>query len=77
MLGRFGHIGRLVWHMPLNANLAFRELGITLFFAAVGLAAGERSSRPSVSPTGLLWMLAGVCVTTLPLSSSAASRGPV
>jgi putative transport protein len=53
--------------MPLNANLAFREFGIALFFAAVGLAAGPTFFRTVVSPTGVAWMLAGVCVTTLPL----------
>src|SRR4029450_13315622 len=41
VLGRFGRIGRLVCHMPVNANLAFREFGIALFFAAVGLGAGR------------------------------------
>jgi putative transport protein len=67
VLGRFGRIGRLASHMPLNANLAFREFGIALFFAAVGLAAGPTFFRTVVSPTGVAWMLAGVCVTTLPL----------
>jgi putative transport protein len=42
LLGRLGRIGRLVWHMPLNANLAFREFGIALFLASVGLTAGPR-----------------------------------
>ncbi|HEX2458870.1 MAG TPA: hypothetical protein VHJ58_01885, partial [Vicinamibacterales bacterium] len=50
-----------------NANLAFREFGIALFFAAVGLAAGPTFFKTVVSPTGVAWMLAGVCVTTLPL----------
>ena len=39
---RVGHVGGLVWHMTPSVNLAFRELGITLFLAAVGLTAGER-----------------------------------
>ena len=42
VLGRLGRIGRLVWHMPANVNLAFREFGITLFLAAVGLMAGPK-----------------------------------
>jgi putative transport protein len=67
VLGRFGRIGRLASHMPLNANLAFREFGVALFFAAVGLAAGPAFFRIVVSSTGVAWMLAGVCVTTLPL----------
>jgi putative transport protein len=67
VLGRFGRIGRLVCHMPVNANLAFRDFGIALFFAAVGLDAGAKFFATVFSATGLQWMLAGVCVTMLPL----------
>jgi putative transport protein len=67
VLGRFGRIGRLACHMPVNANLAFREFGIALFFAAVGLAAGPTFFQTVFSPIGVQWMLAGVCVTALPL----------
>ncbi len=67
ILGRVGRIGRQVWHMPVNTNLAFREFGIALFFAAVGLGAGAKFFATVFSPTGLQWLLAGVCVTVLPL----------
>jgi len=67
LLSRLGHVGRLVWHMPANTNLAFREFGIALFFAAVGLSAGEKFFHTVFSTTGLGWLLAGVCVTVLPL----------
>ena len=67
LLGRFGRIGRLVCHMPVNANLAFREFGIALFFAAVGLAAGPKFFASVFSSNGLLWLIAGLCVTVLPL----------
>ena len=53
--------------MPVNTNLAFREFGIALFFAAVGLSAGAKFSVTVFSATGLQWLLAGVCVTVLPL----------
>ena len=66
-LGRFGRIGRFVCHMPINANLAFRDFGIALFFAAVGLDAGQKFFATVFSPIGLQWLLAGACVTTLPL----------
>jgi putative transport protein len=39
-LSRIGRIGPLVWYMPASANVAFRELGIVLFLACVGLKAG-------------------------------------
>ncbi|HZJ17655.1 MAG TPA: putative transporter [Chthoniobacteraceae bacterium] len=67
ILGRVGRIGRQVWHMPVNTNLAFREFGIALFFAAVGLGAGAKFFSTVFSATGLQWLLAGACVTVLPL----------
>jgi putative transport protein len=67
ILGRIGRIGRLVCHMPVNANLAFREFGIALFFAAVGLAAGPKFFASAFSSTGLVWLGAGLAVTILPL----------
>jgi putative transport protein len=66
LLGRVGRIGQLVWHMPVNANLAFREFGMALFFAAVGLAAGPKFFASVFNSTGLLWLGAGLCITTLP-----------
>ncbi|MFL6584856.1 MAG: putative transporter [Chthoniobacterales bacterium] len=67
ILGRVGRIGRQVWHMPVNTNLAFREFGIALFFAAVGLGAGEKFFATVFSATGLQWLLAGAFVTIAPL----------
>ena len=67
VLGRIGRIGKLVCHMPVNANLAFREFGIALFFAAVGLAAGPKFFASVFSSNGLLWLGVGLCVTIVPL----------
>jgi putative transport protein len=67
VLGRFGYIGKFVCHMPVNANLAFREFGIALFFAAVGLAAGPTFFASVFSSDGLLWFGTGLCITIVPL----------
>ncbi|HEY1121362.1 MAG TPA: hypothetical protein VGE67_07160, partial [Haloferula sp.] len=67
ILGRVGRIRRQVWHMPVNTNLAFREFGIALFFAAVGLNAGAKFFATVFSATGLEWLAAGIMVTMLPL----------
>lgn len=67
LVGRLGRIGRLVWHMPRNANMAFRELGISLFFASVGLLAGPTFFSAVLSATGVLWLISGLCVTVIPL----------
>jgi putative transport protein len=66
-LGRLGRIGRLVLNMPANVNLAFREFGIALFFAAVGLGAGAKFFSTVFSPVGALWLSAGLLVTVPPL----------
>ena len=67
VLGRIGRIGRLAVHMPSNANLAFREFGIALFFAAVGLEAGNGFFDTVFSAKGLGWLAAGAAVTAVPL----------
>jgi putative transport protein len=66
-LGRIGHLGGMVWHMPLNANHAFREFGISLFFAALGLAAGDQFFDAVFSPRGLIWLVAGLVISVVPL----------
>jgi putative transport protein len=67
ILGRVGRVRRQVWHMPVNTNLAFREFGIALFFAAVGLNAGAKFFVTVFSATGLQWLAAGIAVTMVPL----------
>ncbi len=67
LLSRMGRIGRMVFHMPVNSNLAFREFGIALFFASVGLSAGAKFFATAFSHSGLVWLLAGLGVTVLPL----------
>jgi putative transport protein len=67
VLARIGHVRDLVWHMPPNVNLALRELGITLFLAAVGLKAGERFFETVWTRTGLIWFAWALVVATVPL----------
>jgi len=67
LLSRIGKMGPLVWYMPLNANLAFRELGMALFLACVGLKAGDQFFSTVFTATGLRWMLCGLAITILPL----------
>jgi putative transport protein len=67
LMGRLGRVGPLVIHMPINANTAFRELGIIFFLACVGLGAGGKFVETAFSATGLQWMAMGAVVTTAPL----------
>jgi len=67
LMGRMGRVGPLVIHMPINANTAFRELGIIFFLACVGLGAGGKFVETAFSAAGLQWMALGAVVTTVPL----------
>jgi putative transport protein len=67
LLSRFGRIGPLIWYMPASANAAFRELGIVLFLACVGLKAGGIFFETVFTSEGLHWLLAGLAITIVPL----------
>jgi len=67
LLSRLGRIGPLVWHMPANTNVAFRELGIALFLSCVGLGAGPKFLATVMSHDGLIWASSAVIVVMLPL----------
>jgi putative transport protein len=67
LMGRMGRIGPLVVHMPINANTAFREMGIIFFLACVGLSAGGKFIATAFTATGLQWMAMGAAVTMIPL----------
>ena len=67
LLGRIGRIGPLIWYMPASANAAFRELGIVLFLACVGLKAGGKFFETVFTSEGFHWMLAGLAITIIPL----------
>lgn len=67
LMGRLGRVGPLVIHMPINANTAFRELGIIFFLACIGLGAGGKFVETAFSATGFKWMAMGAAVTVIPL----------
>lgn len=66
VLSRLGHIGPVIWYMPLSANFMLRELGIVLFLSCVGLNAGHRFLETLMGP-GLVWMGYGAIITVVPL----------
>lgn len=67
ILSRVGRIGPLLWHMPANANVAFRELGIVLFLACVGVKAGEKFFGTVFTNEGLYWLAGGFAITVIPI----------
>lgn len=67
VLARIGKIGPLVWYMPVNSNIAIRELGIVLFLACVGLKAGHQFIPTLVNGDGFIWMGMGAIITLAPM----------
>lgn len=68
LLSRYGRIGPVVWYLPMSANLVLREVGITLFLACVGLKSGGRFVETLVQGDGLMWVLYGMLITSIPLA---------
>lgn len=71
LLSRLGHIGPLVWHLPIGANVVLREVGIVLFLAGVGIRSGGRFVETVMDGQGLRWMLSGALITVVPLMAVA------
>lgn len=67
LISRFGPSFKLVTYTTASANLMLREIGITLFLAAVGLGAGEGFVDTVVNGGGLIWVWYGFLITVIPL----------
>lgn len=67
LLSRVANTGPLVWYLPTNANLMLREVGITLFLAAVGLKSGDKFVEVLLGGNGLAWLGFGAVITAVPL----------
>jgi putative transport protein len=64
---RFGGISTIHSFLNQSAILFMKDFGICLFFAAVGIHAGETFYHTFVKFNGLTWMLYGLCITIIPL----------
>ena len=67
LLGRYGYKLKLITYSSSSANLMLRELGICLFLASVGLAAGGGFADTVFNATGAKWVLYGFLITFLPI----------
>ena len=67
LLSRLANTGPLVWYMPTSANHMLREVGITMFLAAVGIKSGEKFVAVLTGGDGLRWFLFGAVITIVPL----------
>ena len=68
LMGRYGYKVKLVTYTSSSANLLLRELGICLFLASVGIAAGGNFAATVFSSNGALWVLYGFVITFVPLA---------
>ena len=66
LLAKYGPKFKLVTFTTNSANMMIREIGISLFLAAVGLGAGEGFIEAIVNG-GYWWILFGFAITVLPL----------
>lgn len=67
LLGHFGPKLRITTYTALSANLMIREIGISLFMAAVGLGAGK-TFVASLVGGGYMWVLYGALITLIPMT---------
>ncbi|MCE1190176.1 MAG: putative transporter [Ignavibacteria bacterium] len=66
LLGHFGRVGKMDFYMTPGANMMLREIGITLFLAAVGLLSGANFVN-TIWNGGYWWMLYGAVITFIPI----------
>lgn len=66
LLGHFGPKLRITTYTALSANLMIREIGLSLFMAAVGISAGE-TFVSSLVGGGYSWILYAFLIVTIPM----------
>ncbi len=68
LLGYFGPKWKITTYTTLSANMMIREIGISLFMAAVGIGAGENFVS-SILGGGYWWILYGALITLVPVAT--------
>ena len=66
LIGRFGMYYNMVTFSTTSANMMLRQVGLTLFLAALGLSVGE-NFVPTLMSGGYLWIGYGFIITLVPL----------
>lgn len=67
LISAYGPKIHLVTYTNSSANLLLREMGICLFLASVGIAAGKEFVSTVFNARGALWVLYGFLITVIPL----------
>ena len=66
LIGRFGPYYNMVTFATTSANMMLRQVGLTLFLAAVGLSVGDGFLN-TIIDGGYMWVLYGFLITIIPL----------
>lgn len=66
LIGRFGPYYNMVTFATTSANMMLRQVGLTLFLAAVGLSVGD-GFVSTIMDGGYMWVLYGFLITVVPL----------
>ena len=66
LIGRFGPYYNMVTFATTSANMMLRQVGLTLFLAAVGLSVGD-GFVPTIMEGGYMWIVYGFVITMVPL----------
>lgn len=66
LIGRFGPYYNMVTFATTSANMMLRQVGLTLFLAAVGLSVGD-GFVSTIIDGGYMWVIYGVIITMIPL----------
>ena len=66
LIGRFGPYYNMVTFATTSANMMLRQVGLTLFLAAVGLSVGDGFVN-TIIDGGYMWVLYGFLITIIPL----------
>ena len=66
LIGHYGPYYNMVTFSTTSANMMLRQVGLTLFLAALGLSVGE-NFVPTLTGGGYLWIGYGFLITIVPL----------
>ncbi|MFY8019836.1 MAG: putative transporter [Bacteroidia bacterium] len=67
LISRFGGISSLHSYLQQSALLFMKDFGISLFFAAIGIHAGESFYQTFIIYHGWVWVFYGLIITIVPI----------
>ena len=67
LVGALGPRAHFISYTTRSASLMLRKLGLSLYLACLGLAAGSDFFHTVMRPEGLLWIAVGFALTVVPV----------